>query len=172
MQSSSDKSGRLRQVSFAVLSALVLLCACYTSSRPKNIGKPASDFTIQDSDRKLALSGFRGQVVVLNFWASWCPPCIAETPSLVAMQEKMKAKGITVVGVSIDEDVQAYHNFLKQYQVNFVTVRDPSQRVEHMYGTVQLPETYIIDRAGILRHKVVNSADWDSPEMLEYLRSL
>ena len=155
-----------------MLSCLLFVSSCYENSRPKNIGKPSLDFTLQDSDRKVALKEYRGQIVVLNFWASWCPPCIAETPSLMRMQQKMQSKGVVVIGVSIDEDEQAYHSFLKQYGINFTTVRDPSQRVEHMYGTLQIPETYIIDRTGVLRRKVVNAADWNSPDMLQYLGSL
>ncbi len=88
------------------------------------------------------------------------------------MQQRMQSKGIVVIGVSIDEDEQAYRNFLKKYGINFTTVRDPGQRVEHMYGTLQIPETYIIDRTGVLRRKVVNAADWNSPEMRQYLGSL
>jgi peroxiredoxin len=151
---------------------LLFLGSCYSNSRPKNIGTQAPDFAVQDSDRKVALKEYKGHIVVLNFWASWCPPCIAETPSLVSMQEKMKNKGIVVIGVSIDEDERAYHNFLRQYRIDFTTVRDPSQRVEHMYGTLQIPETYIIDRTGVLRRKFVNAADWNSPDMLQYLGSL
>lgn len=122
-------------------------------------------------DSKIREEGWREAV----FAASLNPPTKREKEYIAAVSAlygNPEANGVTVVGVSIDEDDQAYHKFLKQYNVNFVTVRDPSQRVEHMYGTLQIPETYIIDRTGILRRKVVNSADWDSPEMLEYLRSL
>src|SRR5277367_6803136 len=78
-----------------------LLGGCYSGSRPGRIGSAAPDFTVQDSDHKVTLSQFRGQVVVLNFWATWCPPCIEEMPSLVQMQERMKAKGVTVLAVSV-----------------------------------------------------------------------
>ncbi|MGC1961561.1 MAG: TlpA disulfide reductase family protein, partial [Candidatus Sulfotelmatobacter sp.] len=64
----------------------------------------APDFTVRDSERTVRLSQFKGQVVVLNFWATWCPPCIEEMPSLVQMQERMKSKGVTVLAVSVDVD--------------------------------------------------------------------
>ena len=92
--------------------ALVFLTGCYSSTRPQHIGSPAADFTLQDSQRKITLSQFRGQVVILNFWATWCPPCVEETPSMVAMQQRMKDKGVTVLAVSIDVDQNAYDGSL------------------------------------------------------------
>ncbi|HKS72918.1 MAG TPA: TlpA disulfide reductase family protein, partial [Terriglobales bacterium] len=100
-----------------LLSAIVLgasLMGCYTGSRPPRVGAAAKGFTVKDSDRSLALNQFRGQVVVLNFWASWCTPCVQELPSMMDMQDRLKANGVTVVGVSIDVDDAAYHRFLKQ----------------------------------------------------------
>jgi peroxiredoxin len=151
---------------------LLVLAGCYRGVRPKGIGNPAPDFTLQDGKGTINLAHLRGQVVVLNFWASWCPPCIDETPSLVSMQQRLKDKGVTVVGVSADEDPQAYQRFIKEYGINFLTVRDPSERVEHLYGTVKIPETYIIDRKGVLRRKFVSEVNWNSPEVLSYLSTL
>jgi cytochrome c biogenesis protein CcmG, thiol:disulfide interchange protein DsbE len=151
---------------------ILLATGCYRGSRPTRIGLPAPDFTVQDDAAKVALNQYRGKVVVLNFWASWCAPCIAETPSLVQMQQQLKSKGVEVVAVSIDEDEQAYHQFIQQYGINFQTVRDPSERIEHLYGTVQIPETYIIDRDGVLRRKFVSDVEWTSPDVMRFLRSL
>jgi cytochrome c biogenesis protein CcmG/thiol:disulfide interchange protein DsbE len=127
---------------------------------------------VQDSDHKVTLSQFRGQVVVLNFWATWCPPCIEETPSLVRMQAHLKDKGVTVLAVSIDEDDAQYHKFLKEYGVNMVTVRDESRKAPSLYGTFGWPETFIIDRAGVVRRKFIGAVDWTSPEITEYLTKL
>jgi cytochrome c biogenesis protein CcmG, thiol:disulfide interchange protein DsbE len=151
---------------------ILLLAGCDRGTAPKNIGRLAPEFSLQDGHGKISLRQFRGQVVVLNFWASWCPPCIDETPSLVSMQQRLKAKGITVVGVSSDEDEQAYRRFVQEYGINFPTVRDPSEKVEHLYGTVKIPETYIIDRNGMLRRKFVSAVNWNSPEVLSYLSTM
>ncbi len=151
------------------MSWMFLLSVCYKGSRPPRVGKPALDFTIQDGERKVSLHDFRGQVVVVNFWASWCPPCIAETPSLVRMEKQLAGKGVVVLGVSADEDGAAYHAFLKKYDITFLTVRDPSAKVQQQYGTKLIPESYVIDAQGVLRRKIVNAIDWQSPEITTFL---
>lgn len=156
----------------AVLALILGLAGCYDSSRPTRIGSAAPDFVVQDSDRKVALHDFKGQVVVLNFWATWCAPCIEETPSLVEMAQKVKDQGVTVVGVSIDVDGNAYHSFIKQHGVDFLTVRDPDQKAPSLYGTTGWPETFIIDRQGVLRRKFVGPVNWNDPEIVQYLTSL
>jgi len=152
--------------------ALSVLVGCYHGSPPKGIGSPAPEFTIQDDEKKITLEQFRGKVVVLTFWASWCAPCITETPSLVAMQERLKSQGVVVVAISADEDEDAYHRFIKQYGVNFITIREPDERTQHLYGTEAIPETYIVDRNGILRRRLINAVDWQFPEILEFLSRL
>jgi peroxiredoxin len=147
----------------------LLLAGCYGGTRPPRIGTPAPDFTLQDSDHKVSLSDYRGKVVLLNFWATWCPPCIIEMPSLIALQQKMKDKDVVILGVSIDEDEAAYHKFLKNYGVNFVTVLDKDRKTPSLYGTFGWPETYIIDRQGVVRRKFIGAAEWTSPEIVEFI---
>lgn len=147
----------------------MLLAGCYGGTRPPRIGTPAPDFTLQDSDHKVSLSDYRGKVVLLNFWATWCPPCIIEMPSLIALQQKMKDKDVVILGVSIDEDEAAYHKFLKNYGVNFVTVLDKDRKTPSLYGTFGWPETYIIDRQGVVRRKFIGAAEWTSPEIVEFI---
>jgi peroxiredoxin len=127
---------------------------------------------VQDAQNKITLSQFRGQVVVLNFWATWCPPCVEEMPSLVEMQRRMKAKGVTVVAVSTDVDESAYRQFLKTHGVNLVTVRDPDQKSNALYGTFKFPETYVIDRNGVIRRKFIGAVDWTEPEITDFLGKL
>jgi cytochrome c biogenesis protein CcmG, thiol:disulfide interchange protein DsbE len=162
----------VKRLSLLTAFLVVVTAGCYTGSRPPHVGAAAKDFSVQDSDRQVSLNQFRGQVVVLNFWATWCPPCDQELPSLIDMQDRLRGRGVMVVGVSIDVDGDAYHRFLKQRGVNFVTVRDPEQKVAAMYGTSGWPESYIIDRQGVLRRKIVGPINWDSPEVMQFLSKL
>ncbi len=156
----------------AMILALALSAGCTRGSRPNRVGSAAPEFTLKDSDRTVDLNQFRGQVVVLNFWATWCPPCQEELPSMIRMQDRVRARGVTVLGVSIDVEESEYHRFIKERGVNFVTVRDPEQKVASLYGTAGWPETYIIDRQGVLRRKVVGPIDWSTSEMTEFLSRL
>jgi cytochrome c biogenesis protein CcmG/thiol:disulfide interchange protein DsbE len=143
---------------------------CDRGDHPGNIGKAAPSFVMSDGVQTVDLAKLRGKVVVLNLWATWCAPCVEELPSLLAMQRTHPE--ITVVAVSTDQDDEVYRKFLKQHQVDVVTVRDADQKVNAMYGTVQIPETYIIDRQGVMRRKFIGAQDWTGPEITQYLRKL
>lgn len=127
---------------------------------------------MQDSDRKVALHDYKGKVVVLNFWATWCPPCVEEMPSLVELQKRVKDKDITVLAVSTDVDEGAYRKFIKDHNVDLLTVRDPDQKANSLYGTYKFPETFVIDKNGVLRRKFIGAVNWTDPEVVEYLTSL
>jgi cytochrome c biogenesis protein CcmG, thiol:disulfide interchange protein DsbE len=151
---------------------LLVLCGCYSGTRPPRIGSTAPDFTVQDSREKVTLSQYRGQVVVLNFWATWCAPCVEEIPSLVEMQRRMKSKGVTVIAVSVDVDENAYKQFVKDHNVNLLTIRDASQKSNQLYGTFKFPETYVVDRNGVMRRKFIGAVDWTAPDITEFLGKL
>jgi peroxiredoxin len=136
------------------------------------IGKPAPQFTVQDSDRTVSLSDLKGKVVVLNFWATWCPPCVEEMPSLIQMQQRMENKGVIVLAVSVDDDQSNYQKFLRDNRVNLLTVRDADQKSNNLYGTFKFPETYIIDRNGVVRRKFIGPVDWTQADVLDYLSKL
>ncbi len=149
---------------------VLLVAGCDRGSRPGNIGKPAAQFVISDGGQTIDLSKLRGRVVVLNLWATWCPPCIEELPSLLALHKQMP--DLAIVAVSIDQDPDVYHRFLIEHHVDFLTFRDEDQRVNALYGTAQIPETYVIDRQGILRRKFISAQNWTSPEITGYLSKL
>ena len=96
---------------FALL-AICLIAACRRGSKPAQIGDAAPDFSVTDADRRSPLSQFRGKPVVLNFWATWCPPCVEEIPSLVALQKQLGDK-VVILAVSTDEDEDGYKEFVK-----------------------------------------------------------
>jgi cytochrome c biogenesis protein CcmG, thiol:disulfide interchange protein DsbE len=154
-----------------MLAFFLILLGCDRGSRPEMVGFPAPDFTVQDTDRTVKLSQFRGKIVVLNFWATWCPPCIVEMPSLVALQKQMPDK-VTVLAVSTDEDENAYKKFIRERNLELLTVRDGDQKSSSLYGSFRYPETYIIDANGILRRKFIGPVEWTKPEIIEYLRKL
>jgi predicted transcriptional regulator YdeE/peroxiredoxin len=132
------------------------------------VGSAAPDFSVEN----VRLSQFRGQVVVLNFWATWCLPCVQEIPSLVEMQRRMKAKGVTVIAISVDVDENAYRQFIKNHNVNILTMRDPSGKTNAAYGTFKFPESYIIDRKGIIQHKFLGAVDWTDQQVIDLLNGL
>jgi cytochrome c biogenesis protein CcmG/thiol:disulfide interchange protein DsbE len=154
---------------FVTLS-LALAAGCDRGQHPEHIGTPAPNFVMSDGDHTVDLLKLRGRVVVLNLWATWCAPCVEELPSLLALQQKLPS--LAVVAVSTDQDPDIYHRFLIQHHVDVLTVRDADGRVNQLYGTVQIPETYIIDRQGRIRRKFIGAQDWTSPDILDYLRKL
>ena len=135
------------------------------------LGSDAPDFTLTDSDRTLSLHDFKGKTIVLNFWTSWCGPCIDEMPSLVRLQ-KMMGQQVVVLAVSWDVDDGAYHQFLRDYNVDLVTVRDGRAKSKYLYGCTSQPETFIIDASGKIRRKYIGPRNWVDPEMIEYLKRL
>ncbi|HSY58621.1 MAG TPA: TlpA disulfide reductase family protein, partial [Terriglobales bacterium] len=146
--------------------------ADYRQGEPSLRGQPEKDFALTLDGKPSRLSYLKGNVVVLNFWATWCPPCVDEAPSLNALQRRIAPLGGTVLGISLDEDQDAYENFLKAYQLGFPNYRDPSKKIAMDYGTTMYPETYIIDRQGRLDRKIIGPQDWTSPEMTSYLDSI
>lgn len=154
------------------LALILTLAGCYGGTKPTRIGTAAPNFVLQDSDRKVALHDYKGKVVVLNFWATWCPPCVEEMPSLVELQKRVKDKDVTVLAVSLDVDEGAYKKFIKDHNVDLLTVRDPDQKSNSLYGTYRFPETFVIDKNGILRRKFIGAVNWTDPEVVEYLTSL
>jgi peroxiredoxin len=149
---------------------LIVLVAC-NGGRPPRIGETAPDFTITDAQRTVTLSQLRGKPVLLNFWASWCGPCVEEMPSLVQLQKQM-GDNVTVLAVSEDADNSAFQQFVRDHNVDLLAVRDVRQNVNGLYGTFKFPETYVIDRNGVIRRKFIGAIDWTNPEIVDYLNKL
>jgi thiol-disulfide isomerase/thioredoxin len=152
----------------------LLLCliatGCDRDSRPHQLGRPAPLFSLNDGQHAVDLAKFRGKVVVLNFWASWCAPCIEEMPALVALQHELPQ--IQVVAVASDEDFAQYQTYIAQRHIDLTTVFDQSQKSNALYGSFRFPETYIIDKQGVIRRKLIGAQDFTSPDFIAYLKKL
>jgi peroxiredoxin len=142
-------------------------------TRAVALGDPAPGFTLTGDDgQPVSLTDFQGKIVVLNFWASWCGPCVDEMPSLKRFTQHYAGRDVVVVAISHDQDPDAYKKFLADHQINFLTLRNAPPKVAETYGTYVLPETYIINRDGRVVRKIIGPLDWSSPQILEYIDSL
>ena len=153
------------------------LFACASISCKGNpgaqVGAPVPGFTLPDLEGRMhALDELRGKVVVLNYWATWCPPCIEEMPSLEKLHEALASKGLAVVAVSVDERFSDIERFVDEWNLTFTVLHDDGMKVSRSYQTFKYPETYIIDRTGRLKSKVVGARDWVAPSVIRDLVAL
>jgi cytochrome c biogenesis protein CcmG, thiol:disulfide interchange protein DsbE len=156
---------------------LVFALPSYRQGEASIAGSTARDFALQLGGKPAHLSDLRGKVVILNFWASWCPPCVEEAPSLNRLQKHIASHNALILGVAADENPAAYQKFLSDQAVVFPTYRDPATKdnrspIALSYGTAMIPETYVIDRHGKIARKFIGFQQWDSPDMLAYFDQL
>jgi peroxiredoxin len=118
------------------------------------------------------LAARRGRVVLLNFWATWCPPCVAEMPSLDRLARTLAAEGLVVVAVSVDNDEAALREFVARHQLGLTILRDPGAHTAAAYRVTGYPQTFLIARDGTLVKTVLGPAEWDTPEAIAYFRGL
>jgi cytochrome c biogenesis protein CcmG/thiol:disulfide interchange protein DsbE len=165
---------RLLTIAILLLAVgLVWVVAGTLQQRIVNAGETAPDFSIvTERGRTVTRSNFGGKVLVLNFWATWCPPCISELPSLNEFAAEYASQGVVVLGVSIDKNEGLYRAFLKDRQVAFDTARDPEANISNSYGTFQIPETYVIDRNGTVLEKIISDQDWMDPQFLKRVKGM
>jgi len=157
----------------AIVAGAIFLALQSRRSRPLEVGDVAPDFTLPTlTQTSVSLHDYRHGVVVVNFWATWCPPCIEETPSLQEFAERMRGRGVTVIGVSVDQDQAALERFVASAQLSFPIARDPEQAVSARYGTFKFPESYVIDAEGRIARKIVGAIDWRDPQIISFVGSL
>lgn len=137
-------------------------------------GPLAPDFSLPDLDgRIISLSAFKGKVVIVNIWATWCPPCVSETPSLDKLYKMFKDEGLELLAVSVDENgKKAVEPFLKKKNLSFPVLLDPDSRVAALYRTTGVPESFIVKKDGTLDNKIQGAIDWTSPKVIEYFQKL
>ena len=133
---------------------------------PVTVGSSAPDFKAKDvsSQRVKTLADYKGQVVLLNIWATWCPPCLAEMPSIEELYKDYGPLGLKVVAVSIDDYVgeDSIRTFTKNLGLTFDILHDPTHAIERTYQTTGYPESFVIARDGTIRKKWISAADWNS----------
>jgi cytochrome c biogenesis protein CcmG, thiol:disulfide interchange protein DsbE len=137
-------------------------------------GTPAPGFRLPSlAGGETELASLRGKVVVVNFWATWCPPCVDEMPSLERLHRALGPEGLAVLAVSTDEDLADLRRFVGEQALTLPVLRDPGGRVAaDDYHTTGYPETFVIDRSGVLLQHTVGPAEWDTPQALAYFRGL
>jgi peroxiredoxin len=154
----------------AIVAGAIFLALQSRRSRPLEVGDVAPDFTLPTlTQASVSLHDYRHGVVVVNFWATWCPPCIEETPSLQEFAARMRGQGVTVIGVSVDQDKAALERFVASAQLSFPIARDPEQAVAARYGTFKFPESYVIDSEGRIARKIVGAIDWRDPQIISFV---
>lgn len=144
---------------------------------PLKIGSEAPDFTANPMAPGTPVKGiddYKGEVVLLNIWATWCGPCRIEMPSMQRLEETLGPKGLKVVAVSVDVAgmEQSINDFADELKLSFEILHDPSQKIEQIYQTTGVPETFIIGRDGRVRRRVIGQDDWSSPANIAFLERL
>ena len=133
----------------------------------------APDFTLKDVDGKShKLSDYRGKVVMINFWATWCPPCRFELPSMQRAYEKLKKAGVEFLAINLGEDADTIFTFTADYPVTFPLLMDLDSSVSNMYPVIGLPTTYFVSPKGRLIYRAIGSREWDEKQMLEKILSM
>lgn len=136
-------------------------------------GSMAPDFTLKNLKGKpVTLSQYRGKVVFLNFWATWCPPCRAEMPAMERLNEVYAGRDFVILAVNVEEDVAAVKTFLKEHPHSFTVLLDPEARAQNLYGVYRFPETFLIDKRGKIDEHYLGARDWSGVEFLKKINAM
>jgi len=159
-----------------LISGIALVLIMQPSKAPKVTSKGSTpvDFELMDMNRNtFKLSAMRGSVVFINFWATWCQSCIEEMPSIERMSRLLsndsKFKMVTIL---YKDDIVNASNFMRQNSFTFPVYLNPDESAARNFGITGVPETFIIDKKGFLRDKVIGPAEWDSPRIIQTFQNL
>ena len=137
------------------------------------VGESAPNFELPTLARGTAsLHDYPHQVIVLNFWATWCAPCVEEAPSLEKFAEQVRSDDVAVIAVSVDQNQAQLETFVADHHLTFPIARDPQQVLAGRYGSSVFPETYILDRRGHVAEKIIGAIDWTDPRIIDFVREL
>jgi len=171
----SSKIDRSIKIAIGVLFvALAWVIVSTMRERIVDVGDTAPSFTVTTQNgTRISLDQFGGKVLLLNFWATWCAPCVQEVPSLNQLQKQLGNSGLVVLGVSVDRSENAYTTFLKRFNIVFPTSRDPQEDISASYGTYRFPESYLIDKNGKVLQKYIGPPEkgWTDPEIVNSLKA-
>jgi peroxiredoxin len=145
------------------------------SIRPRlEKGVPAPSFTLPGLDGKMvSLDDYKGKVVLLNIWATWCPPCVDEMPSMEKLYQELKGEAFEILAVSIDVlGAKEVIPFMKKHKLSFPGLTDTNGAIKSLYQTTGVPESFIIDKDGIIVEKIIGPRDWATPGAIRYFRNL
>jgi peroxiredoxin len=133
----------------------------------------APDFALKDIDGKThRLSDYRGRLVIVNFWATWCPPCRKEMPSMQRAWETIEREGIAMLAVNVGEDEDTIFAFTANYPVEFPLLMDRDSKVVQQWPVRGLPTTFVVDPQGRLAYRAIGGREWDDPQLLDQVRAL
>jgi len=177
-----DSGSMNRQLFFKTLLVLTValamatfLFACTRSADHKiiGVGDRAHEIRLQSVDGKtVSLADYHGKVVLVHFWATWCPPCVEEIPTLERFSQQVSGTDIVVLAISVDKSADALKTFLDKNKLHLPVLRDPGGKTAGSYGTTKFPETYVVGRDGMVRYKVIGPMDWSLRTNVEIIRSL
>ncbi len=138
------------------------------------VGRPMADFTLPDlQGRPVQLSALRGKVVFINVWATWCPPCVQEMPTIQRLYDTLHDRGLEVLAISVDAlGEQVVRPFMREHRLRFPVLIDDRGTIERLYRTAGVPESFIVDKRGHLVEKIVGPRDWAHPQMLALFERL
>ncbi len=172
----------MRNTGWVLMAILILAVLPACQQERTSEAKPASveqytvapDFTLPDlNGTKVTLSQYRGKVVLLNFWPTWCPPCRREMPTIQEAYQRHKDQGFEVVAVSVDAGPQSdVQHFLEELGLSFQVLLDPNMEVLHAFDSFSLPTTIVIDRRGVIRSRELGYRDWTDQESTQLLTTL
>jgi len=150
---------------------LAIVLACKPSEGPLGTGSVAPDFHLTTlTGEQVSLSDFRGQVVLLNFWATWCGPCQDEMPSMEKLYKALEGEGFALLAVSVDEAKENVVGFRDAYQLSFPILLDSNMEVANLYQTYRYPESLLIDRSGVILARYIGPRDWFDPSTVSDIR--
>ena len=137
-------------------------------------GETAPNFSLADlNGNTVRLTDYKGKVVLLNIWATWCPPCVEEMPSMERLHRELKDELFAILAVSIDSSgAEVVVPFMEKYNLSFTTLTDQKGVMKSLYQTTGIPESFIIDKDGTIAQRIIGPRDWAAPVIIQYLRDL